>query len=106
MSLNQFLNHPKFDPHGDPIPNEAGEFPISDPLKKLKDMEVGESGIVGKIGSDKNDFLLYLTKNKIELGAEIVCKDKFDFDGSIVVSINDRAEISLSKKVIKYIYIK
>ena len=24
--LSEFLNHPKFDPHGDPIPDESGVF--------------------------------------------------------------------------------
>ena len=104
--LSVFLNHPKFDPHGDPIPNEAGEFPEQPVLRKLKDVSVGEHGIVYNIGSDNKELLRYLTQHYIKIGSVILCKDKFDFDDSMTVIVDENVEVNLSKKVIKNIFIK
>jgi len=104
--LSAFLNNPQFDPHGDPIPDANGVFPIMVPLKKLKDLEIGEQGVVHNIGSDDKDFLRYLTQHHIEMGAIIVCKDKFDFDDSMTVVVNNSTEVNLSKKVNKNIYVR
>ncbi len=104
--LSHFLNHPEFDPHGDPIPNEHGEFPEMVPLKKLKDLEPGESGLVHNIGSDDKDFLKYLTQHHIQMGSKILCKAKFEFDDSMTVIIDEKNEVNLSKKVNKNIFVK
>ncbi|MFK8044269.1 MAG: metal-dependent transcriptional regulator [Crocinitomicaceae bacterium] len=105
-SLSNFLGNPQFDPHGDPIPNNEGVFPSHDSVRKLKDLKVGESGIVHHISLDSKDFLLYLTEHSIKIGSKINCNAKFDFDDSMSVGINNGSEVNLSKKVIKNIIVK
>jgi len=63
--LSSFLNHPKFDPHGDPIPDKNGVFPKHDSIGKLTDLFVNQNSIVVKIGSDNADLLSHLSKNNI-----------------------------------------
>ncbi len=104
--LSNFLNHPQFDPHGDPIPDGDGNFPVQESIKILKLIEVGEKGEVVSISLDDKAFLGYLTQHDIKIGTIILCNNKFEFDGSITVKIDGAKEINLSKKVVKNIIIK
>ena len=45
QKLDDFLGHPKFDPHGDPIPDENGLFKEK-PQVPLSEVEVSGDGIV------------------------------------------------------------
>ncbi len=104
--LSKFLGQPKFDPHGDPIPDANGRFPEHDSARKLKDLSVGESGVVHHIISDHKEFLIYLTEHHIKIGSKLLCKTKFEFDDSMSVLIDGDKEVNLSKKVIKNIIVK
>lgn len=104
--LSSFLNHPKFDPHGDPIPDENGVFPKHKSEVKLSDILLHQKAMVVKIGSDHPDLLLFLTKNNIGIHTQIRCAEKNEFDDSITIEIENCQSINLSKKVIKNIYVK
>jgi len=104
--LSEFLNHPKFDPHGDPIPNEEGVFPKHDSEVKLTDLLLNQNAMIIKIGSDNTDLLSFLSNNNIGIHTQIKCLEKNDFDDSMKVELEGQAIINLSKKVIKNIYVK
>ena len=65
--LDDFLDKPKFDPHGDPIPSKEGKIPLSD-FKSLNELKVGEKGIIMGVKLDENSFLQYLNQKKIQIG--------------------------------------
>ena len=104
--LSTFLNHPKFDPHGDPIPDKDGIFPKHDSIGKLTDSLINQNSIVVKIGSDNTDLLNHLSKNNIGIHSLIKCLEKNEFDDSMKIEIDGHESIILSKKVVKNIYIK
>ena len=104
--LSKFLGDPQFDPHGDPIPNANGKFPTHDASRKLKDLAVGEAGVVHHISTDHKEFLRYLTEHHIKIGSQITCRTRFEFDDSMSVLIDGTKEVNLSKKVIKNIIVK
>ena len=79
--LDNYLGNPKYDPHGDPIPNAKGEME-SNPTVTLSMLEPGDQVKVICAKDSSSDFLLYLDKIKISLGAEINILDYFKFDGS------------------------
>lgn len=49
--LDAALGHPRRDPHGDPIPQADGSLE-EPPLRLVETLEVGESGVVGRIFDD------------------------------------------------------
>ena len=104
--LSEFLSHPKFDPHGDPIPNEDGIFPKHDSEVKLTDLLLNQEAMVIKIGSDHTALLSFLSNNNIGIHTQIKCLEKNDFDDSMKVELEGKTIINLSKKVIKNIYVK
>ena len=92
--LDEFLGFPKYDPHGDPIPDEDGNISA---LKKqsLTDSAVGAEGPVIGVNDSSSAFLKYLDKVGISIGTTIKIIDKNDFDGSLDLNINGK-QITIS----------
>lgn len=95
--MDEILNHPKFDPHGEPIPDKDGNI-ISQDLQKLSHCKVGEKVTFASVTSSDDDFLNYLNAKKLELGKKIEILDIEKYDKSMSVKI-DKKEIILSKVV-------
>lgn len=93
--LDEFLGHPKHDPHGDPIPNENGEFST---LKKqgLDETETGLDARVIGVNDSSASFLKYLDKVGISIGTDIRITDKNDFDASLDILVNGTQNITIS----------
>jgi len=94
--LDQFLGKPKFDPHGDPIPDENGVF---QPHKKipLTELAVSSSAIVTGVVDHSPKFLRHLEKLGLSMGKEVKMVKQFEYDLSCVVAIkNIRPDIHLS----------
>lgn len=69
-AIDRELGFPKFDPHGDPIPDAQGVSAVRK-LRKLSEMHVGEYGKIARVIEGKSDALLYLTKLGITLGTDV-----------------------------------
>ena len=102
--LDNFLGFPKYDPHGDPIPNKNGEFPKSFSAP-LIDLANGENGQVVGVSQDNPNFLQYLDKLEIQLGSKIQVIEKVEFDQSLEIKINGKAT-HISSEVANNILIK
>ena len=102
--LNHFLNYPKFDPHGDPIPTKNGLMPTSK-RTTLDEMPVNSKAIIMGVSLDNKEFLDYLTKLNISIGAEVYSIDRISFDQSMKIKINSKVE-HISKEIARNILIK
>lgn len=87
--LDEFLGYPKYDPHGDPIPDEDGNI---SKLKKqaLSSSDVGSKGTVIGVNDSTSAFLKYLDKVGISIGSELKILDKNEFDGSLDIELQDK----------------
>ncbi len=102
--LDEFLAYPKFDPHGDPIPDENGEFKTK-PQVPLNRSEIGTSGIIVSVRDTSNTFLKYLDKIGIYIGAKVKVMDKVEFDDSLEIQLDNKKIIFISKEVSENIWI-
>ena len=102
--LAAFLNHPQFDPHGEPIPKKNGEIPKINtiPLNKVKK---GTRGNVIGVTLDKKTFLDYLTKLNINIGTKIKVLETISFDQSLNIEIENKKK-HISNNVAKHLLIK
>lgn len=103
--LDNYLGHPKFDPHGDPIPDKDGNF-IYRQQVALSELKIGDQGIVVGVQEHSTTFLQYLDQMKLTLGAQVEVIDKFEYDESIKVKIMDSSEINLTDKVAQNLFIQ
>lgn len=101
--LDRFLGFPRRDPHGDPIPDEEGNFGKTTRLL-LSECKPGEQAVVIGVKDSSASFLRYLDKNKIALGSKIKFLTKEDFDQSVLVETSE-GELSLSKKTASNLFV-
>ncbi len=102
--LDEFLNFPKFDPHGDPIPDRNGKFPEIKSVR-LTDSKHKVSGFVVGLADMSPVFLQYLDKVGIHLGTEIAIIESNVFDNSLDIKINGKSNIHLSQQAAQNILI-
>ena len=103
--LDAFLDFPRFDPHGDPIPDADGKF-LATQRVLLSELEEGDKGTVVGVVEDSSTFLQHLDRLGLVLGAKVKIEDVFEFDGSMQIKLNEQKTLSVSKQVHKNIYIK
>ncbi len=103
-NLERFLQFPKFDPHGDPIPDKNGRVPISN-ATCLLNLKVGNVGILNSVKDSSNSFLNYLNKKNISLGDRIKVIDIEAYDNSVHIETRTHHMV-LSKNVAKNLYLK
>lgn len=103
--LDAFLGFPKYDPHGDPIPNADGKFTLRSQVA-LINLPKGESGVVVGVREHDNPFLQYLNQINVNLGTHLKVLDHIDFDHSRKVLIDESVELILSQKACNNIYVK
>ena len=102
--LSAFLNHPKLDPHGDPIPNSKGEIPTVE-KKLLSEIEVGKNVVCVGVKDTSSAFLKFLNKHGIALGEEIQIVAREEFDGSMSLLVA-KQEITISNKIANNLFVK
>jgi DtxR family Mn-dependent transcriptional regulator len=96
--LDAYLNYPKFDPHGDPIPDEYGDV-RSRPRVALNDMNIDQGGQIVAVKDSSAAFLRYLDKVGAYIGARIKVLDKVEFDGSVEILVDQKKTLFMSKDV-------
>lgn len=103
--LEEFLDFPKFDPHGDPIPNKNGEIVRRKKACLLHEMELNVPSTVVGVNDSSSSFLQFLDKQGIRLGDEMVILEHFEFDDSMLVESNG-IRINLSHAVVTNICVE
>jgi len=96
--LEKFLGYPKFDPHGDPIPNADGEINVK-PQIPLGQLEIGDEGMIVAVKDSTATFLQYLDKIGAYIGAKVKILDKVAYDNSLEILIDRKKTIFISKEV-------
>jgi len=103
--LEHLLDYPKFDPHGDPIPDKDGNFAQRE-QKPLSEIGIGQSGVIVGVREHSKTFLLYLEQFGLVLGTEVQLLEVHDFDSSLTIKINKTQEQIITQKVGNNLFIK
>ena len=96
--LDEFLGYPKFDPHGDPIPDENGEF-SSKPQIKLSELDLGKNAVVVGVLDHSTAFLQHLDRIRLQIGTKIKLIDRIEFDGSLEIELDEAKKMFISRDV-------
>ncbi|MBS1504872.1 MAG: metal-dependent transcriptional regulator, partial [Bacteroidetes bacterium] len=87
--LDDFMGNPKYDPHGDPIPNRKGEFKAHE-LKPVSGLSVNEEGVISGVRDHSSSFLQYLEKTQLTIGKKIKVAEIHAYDHSVIVQSGDK----------------
>lgn len=102
--IDHFLNFPKFDPHGDPIPDTNGKFHIQK-SQLLSELKKNSVCVMTGVVDHSPAFLQYLDQAAIGLGDEIKIKDIVSFDKSLQISVKKKNSLFISNEVAKNILV-
>jgi DtxR family Mn-dependent transcriptional regulator len=102
--LDAMLGHPKYDPHGDPIPDRNGMIGKTKSVPLLG-VRPGVLTQVMGVADTSDAFLKHLDKLGIALGAKIVIGSVEPYDQSHRISVNQGKEISVSESVARNILV-
>jgi len=102
--LDAFLEHPKYDPHGDPIPDKDGNLNHHKDVS-LSDLTAKESGVVVGVKEHSTSYLKYLESIDLLLGTTVKVKEIVDFDHSMNIQIGKK-NLNISYQASKNLIIK
>lgn len=95
--LDRFLGYPKYDPHGDPIPQPNGTLAKTSKTS-LSTLKNGDHCRVVGIKDTNPTFLRYLEKLNIGIGTKLTLVETIPFDGSVVIAIGKQPHTTVSGK--------
>ena len=102
--LDDLLDYPDYDPHGDPIPDKDGRFKIREKIL-LINMPIFGEGICVGVKDSSSSFLKFLDKHHIELGKPVKVLDKEPYDHSMEIEIGGQ-RLQISHQIASNLYIK
>ena len=93
--IDSFLEHPEFDPHGDPIPDAKGKIPKRNVIE-LSSIAVNKEVELKAVTNHTDLFFQHLENMGLKIGSTLKIISKSDFDNSLKVKTRQHAEVFLS----------
>ncbi len=103
--LDAFMNFPRFDPHGDPIPDSKGKMQVLQQIN-LMQLPLGQQAEICAVGSQQSELLEMLRQKNLQIGSTVTITQRYNFDQSIEVEINKKPSQSLSEQLAKQLFVK
>lgn len=104
--LDAFLGYPRFDPHGDPIPDSQGRM-LTRPQVLLSALAEGTTVIITAVGSQSSELLELLRHKGLSLGTMVTIQRKFEFDGSLELLLCACGSMApISRELADVLYVK
>ena len=103
--LDIFLGHPKFDPHGDPIPDSQGKMVVQQQVN-LIDLPANQLAEVSSVGSQSTELLEILKHKHIGIGTKLEVRKKFSFDNSVEIKIKNQNAFTISQQLAQALFVK
>jgi len=103
--MDEYLGYPKFDPHGDPIPDKHGNISLPNVIC-LADAKLKKQYLLANVNDDSAAFLKYLNKIQLQLNDKIKIVEKEEFDDTIQIIINEKKQLIISKDAALNMFVK
>jgi DtxR family transcriptional regulator, Mn-dependent transcriptional regulator len=103
--LDAFLQFPKFDPHGDPIPDKKGKLPEAGRLIPASTLDKGQTAKLVSLADSSPEFLAYLSALHLMPGVTFCVLDTEPFDQTMVIESSGN-KITLSPKASTLLFVQ
>lgn len=87
--LDAYLGFPKFDPHGEPIPDETGRLPDRESIA-LADVPTQKWATLVGVKSRMPGLLEFLSDQGVEIGCNLLVLRRNTFDNSLEVRVKGK----------------
>jgi DtxR family Mn-dependent transcriptional regulator len=102
--IDEMLGHPKFDPHGEPIPDVNGKLPFFKAFPLSGCVAGKKYKLTGVLDHD-GGFLTYLNTLGLMLGSSIEVVEVHGFDRSMEVLLNGKTRTVFSFMVCQHLLV-
>jgi DtxR family Mn-dependent transcriptional regulator len=102
--ISEYLGNPKFDPHGDPIPNANGEITTKDTSILLTNASEGKTYTISRLMSDDKEFFDFCALNGLKYGNTLVVSKQFNKNKMTQILVNNNT-ILLNQDFTSIIYV-
>lgn len=102
--IDKFLKYPKYDPHGDPIPDATGKI-TAPKTKRLSTYAKGDLCYMAGVVDHSPEFLQHLDSLGVTIGNQISIENIVDFDKSLEIRLNKKNKLFISHEVAKNILV-
>lgn len=102
--LDEYLGHPAFDPHGDPIPDKLGRSRGRKTVR-LSVCAQGRKVRIAAVSETTDDLLRLLGSKGLRIGVTLSVQAVHAFDGSIEVRCGNSTKVSLSREVAEHLQV-
>lgn len=104
-AVAQKLNHPDFDPHGDPIPSPAGDI-VTRHLVALADLPQHTPAQVAQFIAHDADLLQYTLDKGFALGLEVCILARDPFAGPLTIQLGSAGQVTIGEVVAQAILVQ
>ncbi|WP_136482461.1 metal-dependent transcriptional regulator [Cognatitamlana onchidii] len=102
--ISEYLGNPKFDPHGDPIPNAQGEITTIDTSIALSNAEEGKTYVISRLMSDDKEFFEFCAQNGLKYSNTVFVSKQFSNNKMTQIQVNNN-NILLNQDFSSIIYV-
>jgi DtxR family Mn-dependent transcriptional regulator len=103
--LDEMLGYPRFDPHGDPIPDASGATQAVSWLR-LADCPAGAAFTIARVSDQDEDFLRFADRHGLKPGARIAIESRDIQADAITVVPEDRPAITIGSEAAAKLWIE
>lgn len=103
--LDSYLGSPRFDPHGDPIPDAAGAYLLKSRIL-LRDLPHGQDAVMVGVLEHGTEFLRYLDKTGLGLGTRVRILEETAFDGSLLLLLEEERQATVSASAAAMVFVQ
>jgi len=103
--LDSYMGSPRFDPHGDPIPDSKGRMETQQQVCLL-DLKVNMPAEICAVSDQSSELLEMLRLKKLQIGTRLEVKEHFGFDHSLEIKIKDQQAFNISEQLAKHLFVK
>lgn len=103
--IEQYLDYPDTDPHGDPIPKLNGNIENDKTQILLSKADAGNRYEISRLFSSEKDFFDFCTSNNIIVGSTILIEKQYETSKMTAIKINEH-KILLNEDFTNIIYVK
>jgi DtxR family Mn-dependent transcriptional regulator len=96
--LDNYLGHPKFDPHGEPIPDKFGNLPDQPDFLSLQLCVVGKNYRLAKVTDSSKELMNYFTEIGLSLNKKITIVSRLGYDNSTIIKVGN-GSFNISEKI-------
>lgn len=102
--IAEALGHPERDPHGDPIPTEAGALP-TDALSALWDLPEGSAAVIRRCDDRDPELLRFLAGVGLVPDAEVEVSGRAPFGGPLTVVVGDGEAVEVPPDAARAVHV-